>query len=60
MTEEIDSYGAAQEYINATPKFTRKNSMESTGRFLEHLGGPAQNCKILHIAGTIGKGSVCA
>lgn len=60
MTEEIDTYGAAQAYINATPKFTRKNSMENTGRFLEHLGCPAQNCKILHIAGTNGKGSVCA
>ncbi len=60
MTEEIVSYGAAQEYISATPKFTRKNSMENTGRFLAHLGWPAQNCKILHIAGTNGKGSVCA
>lgn len=60
MTEEFDSYEAAQEYINATPKFTRKNSMENTGNFLAHLGFPAQSCKIVHVAGTNGKGSVCA
>ncbi len=60
MTEEFDSYGAAQEYISATPKFTRKNSMQNTGRFLEYLGSPAKDCKVLHIAGTNGKGSVCA
>ncbi len=60
MTQTIDSYGAAQEYISATPKFTKKNSMENTGKFLAHLGNPAQNCKILHVAGTNGKGSVCA
>lgn len=60
MTQTSDLYGAAQEYISATPKFTKKNSMENTGKFLAHLGNPAQNCKILHVAGTNGKGSVCA
>lgn len=60
MTVRTDSYGAALEYISATPKFTTKNSMENTRRFLEHLGDPGKNCKILHVAGTNGKGSVCA
>lgn len=60
MTQTEDMYGAAQEYISATPKFTKKNSMENTRRFLMHLGNPAQDCKILHVAGTNGKGSVCA
>ena len=60
MTEQIDGYGAAQKYISATPKFTKKNSMDNTEKFLAHLGYPAQNCKILHVAGTNGKGSVCA
>ncbi|MDE6844862.1 MAG: bifunctional folylpolyglutamate synthase/dihydrofolate synthase [Lachnospiraceae bacterium] len=60
MTEQIDTYEKAEEYINSIPKFSDKNSMENTRRFLAHLGNPAQNCKVIHIAGTNGKGSVCA
>lgn len=60
MEEIFETYGAAVNYINATPKFTTKNSMEDTARFWERLGYPAKNSKILHIAGTNGKGSVCA
>lgn len=60
MEESIDSYGAAVDYINATPKFTKKNSMEDTAHFWKYLGYPAKNSKILHVAGTNGKGSVCA
>ena len=60
MEETFETYGAAVNYINATPKFTKKNSMEDTARFWECLGYPAKNSKILHIAGTNGKGSVCA
>lgn len=60
MEEAFDTYGAAEDYINATPKFTKKNSREDTGRFWKFLGYPARDCKILHIAGTNGKGSVCA
>ena len=60
MTEQIDTYERAEEYINSIPKFSDKNSMENTRKFLVHLGNPAQNCKVIHIAGTNGKGSVCA
>lgn len=60
MEETFETYGAAVDYINATPKFTTKNSMEDTARFWARLGYPAKNSKILHIAGTNGKGSVCA
>lgn len=60
MEEAFDTYGAAENYINATPKFTKKNSREDTARFWKFLGYPARECKILHIAGTNGKGSVCA
>ncbi len=60
MKEQYDTYGAAESYIYATPKFTSKNSLEDTRRFLAHLGSPAQDRKILHVAGTNGKGSVCA
>lgn len=60
MEETFETYGAAEAYINATPRFTTKNSMENTARFWERLGYPAGNSKILHVAGTNGKGSVCA
>ena len=60
MKENFDTYGAAEEYINATPKFTSKNSMENTAHFWKHLGYPARKSKVVHVAGTNGKGSVCA
>lgn len=60
MIGRINTYGEAEEYINSIPKFTGKSSMEDTREFLVHLGNPAHNCKIIHIAGTNGKGSVCA
>lgn len=60
MTEEVSVYEEAERYINSIPRFTGKNSMEDTVRFLEHLGSPAQHCRIIHVAGTNGKGSVCA
>lgn len=60
MEECMDTYGAAERYLSAVPKFTSKNSVEDTRRFLAHLGSPAQERKILHVAGTNGKGSVCA
>lgn len=60
MEEQYDTYGAAEAYIFATPKFTSKNSLEDTRRFLAHLGSPSRDKKILHVAGTNGKGSVCA
>ena len=60
MTEQIDAYRKAEEYINDIPRFTGKNNVEDTRMFLKHLGNPAGNCKIIHIAGTNGKGSVCA
>ena len=60
MERRIYTYADAEGYIDGIPKFTGKSSMEDTVRFLEHLGNPAQNCKKIHVAGTNGKGSVCA
>ncbi len=45
--------------INETPKFTRKHSPADTRAFLDALGAPDAGMKILHVAGTNGKGSVC-
>ena len=47
-------------YINETPRFTTKNSMEDTKAFLHRLGDPDRKMRIIHVAGTNGKGSVCA
>lgn len=58
--KEIKTYEQAVEYILNIPKFTKKNDRKRTKRFLKELGSPEKDRKILHIAGTNGKGSVCA
>lgn len=50
----------AEGYINSIPKFTKKNTMEDTKSFLHRLGDPDRGMRIIHVAGTNGKGSVCA
>lgn len=58
--EHIGNYAEAAAYLERVPRFTKKNTMEDTKAFLERLGSPDRNMKIIHIAGTNGKGSVCA
>lgn len=58
--KKITTFEEAVNYINDTPRFTSKNSMEDTRVFLEKLGNPDRRLRILHVAGTNGKGSVCA
>ena len=53
-------YREAIAYILEIPKFTKKNSLEHTRDFLRILGNPEKGKKIIHVAGTNGKGSVCA
>lgn len=47
-------------YLLDIPRFTKKNTLEDTRRFLKELGDPCQKKNVIHIAGTNGKGSVCA
>ncbi len=54
------TYTEAAEYILNIPKFTTKNKPEHTRAFLSFLGEPQERVKVLHAAGTNGKGSVCA
>lgn len=54
------TYEEAAAYILNIPKFTTKNEPGHTRRFLEMLGDPQEKLKVLHVAGTNGKGSVCA
>ena len=56
----ITTFREAEDYINDTPRFTSKNKMEDTRAFLHRLGDPDRRMRIIHVAGTNGKGSVCA
>ncbi len=60
IIDSINSYEEAEKYILDIPKFTSKNSMENTRKFLAHLGELSNTTKVIHVAGTNGKGSVCA
>ena len=57
---EVFTYEEAAAYIEEIPKFTKKHMLEHTKTFLKRLGNPAADRKIVHVAGTNGKGSVCA
>ncbi|MDE6365081.1 MAG: hypothetical protein K2L86_12615 [Lachnospiraceae bacterium] len=61
------SYAEAEHFLEEVPRFTKKNALEDTRGFYEFI----QNCEkgryreerlgiIIHVAGTNGKGSVCA
>lgn len=54
------NYEEAVEYILSVPKFTKKNKIENTVTLMERVGRPERGMKIIHVAGTNGKGSVCA
>ena len=54
------NYEEAVNYIAEVPKFTRKNKAENTIELLRRLGHPEEKLKVIHVAGTNGKGSVCA
>lgn len=58
--QQITTYDQAVAYIMNVPKFTTKNTMEDTRAFLHTLGDPDRKLSVLHVAGTNGKGSVCA
>ena len=50
----------AQEYLNSTLRFTSKNTLDDLKEYVKRLGVPADGMKIVHVAGTNGKGSVCS
>lgn len=50
-------YEDALAYINDKEKFGSRLGLDSIGRLLELLGNPQDDLKIIHIAGTNGKGS---
>lgn len=51
----------ARAYLDQIPFWTRKkNTLEQVRDFLAELGNPDDSLRIIHVAGTNGKGSVCA
>ncbi len=53
-------YHEAVRYIESIPRFASKNTLETTAYFLASLGNPQNTYKVIHVAGTNGKGSTCA
>ncbi len=59
----ITTFEEAVAYLEDMPRFTVKkdpNDNRDLRWFLKQSGNPEQNLKIIHVAGTNGKGSVCA
>ncbi len=57
---QITTFEEAVDYLYNMPRFTSKNSPEDTKAYLHKLGDPDKKMKIIHVAGTNGKGSVCS
>lgn len=53
-------YQEITEYIEEIPKFSTKHPLEHTRKLLELLGNPQDQFRVIHVAGTNGKGSTCA
>lgn len=51
----------AEQYLDQIPKFSKeKHTVDTVRQMLALLDNPQENQKIIHVAGTNGKGSVCA
>lgn len=51
------NYNEALEYIHGTYRFGRKLGLDNISKLLELLGNPQKDLKVIHVAGTNGKGS---
>ena len=63
--KELDKQGIltlkdCDSFLNEVPRFTQKHALADTAKFLDFLGAPDEQMQIIHVAGTNGKGSVCA
>ena len=54
------TYEEAVKYIEEIPMFTKKTELKNSRYMLELLGNPQEKPEVIHVAGTNGKGSVCA
>ena len=56
----MTNYNDTEKFLKSEDKFRIKLGLENVERVLELLGNPQERLKIVHVAGTNGKGSVCA
>ena len=54
------TYEEANAYIADVSRFAKKNGLDNTYELLGRLGHPEESFRVIHVAGTNGKGSVCA
>lgn len=54
---EKPTYQSVTEEILASPRFKRVPSVENMNQYLSYLGHPEKDFKVIHVAGTNGKGS---
>jgi UDP-N-acetylmuramyl tripeptide synthase len=54
----MTDFKKAAEYIGDIPRFAPKTGLDNTRIILEKLGSPERTYKVVHVAGTNGKGSV--
>jgi dihydrofolate synthase/folylpolyglutamate synthase len=60
MTTPFITYESAIEWVNGLIPFGIRPGLERLDWMLEELGHPERRLKFIHVAGTNGKGSVCA
>lgn len=54
------NYNEALQFIHESHKFGIRLGLDNIKKLLELLGNPQNNLKIIHVAGTNGKGSTCS
>ena len=54
------NYKQSIDFLNSIPKFGKKNGLNNIKALLNELGNPQKELNYIHVAGTNGKGSVCA
>jgi len=53
-------YEEALDFIHGLNKFGTKLGLQNITKLLELLGNPHKDLKVIHVAGTNGKGSTCS
>ncbi|MEE0686264.1 MAG: bifunctional folylpolyglutamate synthase/dihydrofolate synthase, partial [Lachnospiraceae bacterium] len=56
----MQAYNEAVTYLLDIPKFTKNKDNMNLRRILGRMGNPDRDIKIIHVAGTNGKGSTCS
>lgn len=60
MNDTFENAAQAVEWINGLRYAGEKNGLANTRALLERMGNPEKKLRMVHVAGTNGKGSTCA